>query len=99
MSKEFPGKIYASTPYIIGKVVSRLEMDSRWALGRSVWALVAERDELKGKLESHRATRFRQSLMTSVLTAAMLLRATGVSGKPPEMLRSGPSPDPRSVLS
>ena len=33
------------------KVVSRLEMDSRWALARSVRALVAERDALKEKLE------------------------------------------------
>jgi hypothetical protein len=39
-----------STP-IIGKIVSRLEMDSRWALARSVRALVAERDGLKEKLE------------------------------------------------
>src|ERR1700747_1617536 len=36
LPKEFPGKIDTSTPYIIGKVVSRLEMDSRWALARSV---------------------------------------------------------------
>ena len=36
-----------TTPYVIGKVVSRLEMDSRWALARSVRALlVAERDAL-----------------------------------------------------
>jgi hypothetical protein len=27
-------------------------MDNRWALARSVRALVAERDELKGKLKS-----------------------------------------------
>jgi hypothetical protein len=52
VSKEFPGKIDTSTPYIIGKVVSRLEMDSRWALARSVRALVAERDVLKEKLGS-----------------------------------------------
>jgi hypothetical protein len=51
VSKELPGKIDTSTKYVIGKVVSRLEMDSRWALARSVRALVAERDELKGKLE------------------------------------------------
>jgi hypothetical protein len=50
-SKEFPGKIDTTTPYVIGKVVSRLEMDSRWALARSVRALVAERDALKEKLE------------------------------------------------
>jgi hypothetical protein len=47
ISKEFPGKIDTSTPYVIGKVVSRLEMDSRWALARAVRALVAERDALK----------------------------------------------------
>ena len=51
ISKEFPGKIDTSTPYVIGKVVSRLEMDLRWALARSVRALVAERDALKEKLE------------------------------------------------
>jgi hypothetical protein len=39
------------TPYVIGKIVSRLEMDSRWALARSVRALVAERDRLKEKME------------------------------------------------
>ena len=27
VSKEFPGKIDTTTPYVIGKVVSRLEMD------------------------------------------------------------------------
>ena len=51
ISKEFPGKIDTSTPYVVGKVVSRLEMDSRWALARSVRALVAERDALKEKFE------------------------------------------------
>jgi hypothetical protein len=34
------------------KTVSRLEMDSRWALARSVRALVAKRDALKEKLET-----------------------------------------------
>jgi hypothetical protein len=48
---EFPGKIDTSTPYVIGKVVSRLEMDSRWALARSVRALAVERDALKEKAE------------------------------------------------
>jgi hypothetical protein len=43
ISKEFSGKVDTTTPYVIGKVVSRLEMDSRWALARSVRA-VAERD-------------------------------------------------------
>jgi hypothetical protein len=52
ISKEFPGKIDTTTPCVIGKIVSRLEMDSRWALARSVRALVAERDALKEKLES-----------------------------------------------
>ena len=52
VSTEFPGTIDTSTPYVIGKVVSRLEMDSRWALARSVRALVAERDALKEKLET-----------------------------------------------
>ena len=54
VSKEFPGMIDTSTPYIIGKVVSRLEMDSRWALARSVRALVAERDAVKEKLENRK---------------------------------------------
>jgi hypothetical protein len=36
-------------------MVSRLEMDSRWALARSVRALVAERDALKEKLETRQA--------------------------------------------
>jgi hypothetical protein len=53
ISKEFPGKVNTSTPYIIGKVVSRLEMDSRWALARSIRALVAERDTLKEKLDGN----------------------------------------------
>jgi hypothetical protein len=52
VSKEFPGKVDTSTPYVVGKIVSRLEMDSRWALARSVRALIAERDVLKEKLES-----------------------------------------------
>jgi len=52
ISKEFPGKVDTSTRYVIEKVVSRLEMDSRWALARSVRALVAERDALKEKLET-----------------------------------------------
>ena len=52
ISKEFPGKIDTSTPYVMGKVVSRLEMDSRWALARSVRALVAERDALKEKIKT-----------------------------------------------
>jgi hypothetical protein len=54
VSQKFPGKIDTSTPYVIGKVVSRLEMDSRWALARSVRALVAERDALREKLGSRR---------------------------------------------
>jgi hypothetical protein len=32
---------------------SRLEMDSRWALARSVRALVAERDAFKEKLDGN----------------------------------------------
>ena len=52
VSKEFPGKVETSTPYVIGKVVSRLETDSRWALARSVRALVAERDALREKWQS-----------------------------------------------
>jgi hypothetical protein len=58
VSKQFPGKVDTSTPYVVGKIVSRLEMDSRWALARSVRALVAERDALKEKLEGnfHSAT-------------------------------------------
>ena len=52
ISKEFPGKIDTSTPYVISKIVSRLEMDSRWALARSIRALVAERDALKENLKA-----------------------------------------------
>ena len=44
---------YTSTLYVMEKVVSRLEMDSRCALARSVRALVAERDVLKGKLDGN----------------------------------------------
>jgi len=36
----------------LGKIDSRLEMDSRWALARSVSALVAERDALKENLKA-----------------------------------------------
>ena len=39
--------ICTDTKYVIEKVVARLEADSRWALARSVRALVAERDALK----------------------------------------------------
>ena len=51
---EPPGRSQSrtTTPYVIGKIVSRLEMDSRWALARSVRALVAERDELKENLKA-----------------------------------------------
>jgi hypothetical protein len=52
VSQDHPGKLDTSTPYVIGKVVSRLEADSRWALARSVRALVAERDALKQKIET-----------------------------------------------
>ncbi len=52
ISKEFPGKVDTSTRYVIEKVVSRLEMDSRWALARAVRAFVAERDAFKQKLDS-----------------------------------------------
>jgi hypothetical protein len=55
VSREFPGKIDTTTPYVIGKIVSRLEMDSRWALARSVRALVAERDALKEKFDTLRS--------------------------------------------
>jgi hypothetical protein len=54
ITEEFPGKIETSTPYVIGKIVSRLEMDSRWALARSVRALVAERDALKATAHHRR---------------------------------------------
>jgi hypothetical protein len=50
ISKEFPGKVDTTTHYVIDKIVSRLEMDSRWALARSVRALVAERDALNEKI-------------------------------------------------
>ena len=53
VTAEFPGKVDTSTPYVIGKVVSRLETDSRWALARSVKALVAERDALKERLDGN----------------------------------------------
>ncbi len=52
ISEQFPGEIDTTTPYVIGKIASRLEMDSRWALARSVRALVAERDALKETLET-----------------------------------------------
>ena len=52
ISEQFPGKVDTTTPYVLGKVVSRLEMDSRWALARSVRALVAERDALKENLKA-----------------------------------------------
>jgi hypothetical protein len=52
ITEEFPGKIDTSTAYVMAKVVSRLEMDSRWALARSVRALVAERDALKENLKA-----------------------------------------------
>jgi hypothetical protein len=50
-----PRHLAATQPRLmfIGKIVSRLEMDSRWALARSVRALVAERDALKEKLEGN----------------------------------------------
>jgi hypothetical protein len=54
VSQDHPGKIDTSTPYIIGKVCSRLEMDSRHALSRAVRSLVAERDLLREQLESGR---------------------------------------------
>ena len=46
VSQDFPGKVDISTPYVIGKAVSRLEADS-------VRALVAERDTLKEKLDGN----------------------------------------------
>ena len=45
---------------MIGKIVSRLEIDSRWALALYVRALVDERDELKEKVE------IRQSAISEV---------------------------------
>jgi hypothetical protein len=48
---EFLGRIDASTPCVIGKIVSRLEMDSRWVMARSVRALVLSGDALMKKLE------------------------------------------------
>jgi len=53
ITEEFPGKVDTTTPYVVGKIVSRLEMDSRWALARSVRALVAERDALKEILDGN----------------------------------------------
>ena len=44
ISEEFPGKIDTTTPYVIGKVVSRLEMDSRWALARSLRSATSLRE-------------------------------------------------------
>jgi hypothetical protein len=55
--KEFPGRIDTSTRYILEKVCTRLQADSRWALSRSVEALVAERDDLKEKLAALSADR------------------------------------------
>ena len=51
-TEQSPGEGDTSTPHVLGKVVSQLEMDSRWALARSVRALVAERDALRGKARS-----------------------------------------------
>jgi hypothetical protein len=47
VSEEFPGKIDTTTPYVLGR------LDGRWALARSVRALVAERDALKDKLDGN----------------------------------------------
>jgi hypothetical protein len=44
------GKCQTDTPYIFTHVIARLEQDSRFALGRSIRALVAERDALREQL-------------------------------------------------
>jgi hypothetical protein len=53
VAQDHPGRYQTDTPYILRAVVGRLEADSRWALSRSVRALVAERDQLKAQLEGH----------------------------------------------
>jgi hypothetical protein len=55
ISEDHPGKVDTSTPYVMTKVVGRLEMDSRWTLARSVRALLAERDRLREQLEARPA--------------------------------------------
>jgi hypothetical protein len=55
--QDHSGKCDTSTRYILEKVCTRLQADSRWALSRSVEALVAERDELKEKLAALSADR------------------------------------------
>jgi hypothetical protein len=57
VSQDHSGKIDTSTRYILEKVCTRLQADSRWALSRSVESLVAERDELKEKLAALSADR------------------------------------------
>ena len=54
VTPDHPGKCQTDTPYILSHVVGRLEMDSRWALSRSVRALLAERDLLREQLEGGR---------------------------------------------
>jgi hypothetical protein len=54
VTPDHPGKCQTDTPYILSHVVGRLEMDSRWALSRSVRALLAERDLLCEQLEGGR---------------------------------------------
>ncbi len=50
VNKDHPGKCQTDTPYVMSHVVGRLETDRRFALARSVRALVAERDTLQEKL-------------------------------------------------
>ena len=57
VTKQHPGKCETDTQPVMEKVVTRLETDRRWALARSVRALVAERDELREKLERSDAQR------------------------------------------
>ena len=52
ISKQFPGKVETTTPYVIGKIVPAWRMERWWALARSVRALVAECDALKEKFEN-----------------------------------------------
>ena len=63
------------TPHVLGKLVSRFEMDSRWALAGSVQALVAVRDALKDKLKT------RQCATSNVATGPDIDRISQTRGQ------------------
>ena len=55
----------------MGKIVSRLEMDSWWAVARSVRALVAERNALKERLEGNSSRPLMKSAPTGLWVHAL----------------------------